>query len=91
MECKFVSCAVALANSLRINRYIMECKFLFVSTACIIVLELIDTLWNVNEVIPEAVQGAPGINRYIMECKCNTRNILLALETGINRYIMECK
>ena len=69
MECKFVSCAVALANSLRINRYIMECKFLFVSTACIIVLELIDTLWNVNEVIPEAVQGAPGINRYIMECK----------------------
>ena len=31
-----------------INRYIMECKFLFTSLFVYILFELIDTLWNVN-------------------------------------------
>ena len=32
-----------------INRYIMECKCIFVPAYCGLTLELIDTLWNVNE------------------------------------------
>ena len=37
-------------------------------TACI--LELIDTLWNVNDAVTNAnVIIGQGINRYIMECK----------------------
>ena len=31
--------------------------------------ELIDTLWNVNMLIAEAVLIVLRINRYIMECK----------------------
>ena len=34
--------------SFRINRYIMECKFSSGSTCFGILIELIDTLWNVN-------------------------------------------
>ena len=54
----------------RINRYIMECKCHKMNfyTACI--LELIDTLWNVNDAVTNAnVIIGQGINRYIMECK----------------------
>ena len=32
-----------------INRYIMECKFIYDSISLWIFCELIDTLWNVNE------------------------------------------
>ena len=35
-------------QKLRINRYIMECKFMLVVLAYLIDYELIDTLWNVN-------------------------------------------
>ena len=31
-----------------INRYIMECKLLWLTPAIACLLELIDTLWNVN-------------------------------------------
>ena len=31
--------------------------------------ELIDTLWNVNEIVAQYIQEAGRINRYIMECK----------------------
>ena len=33
-------------------------------------LELIDTLWNVNEYVARLLYTLLGINRYIMECKC---------------------
>ena len=33
---------------IRINRYIMECKFICVSDTSLADGELIDTLWNVN-------------------------------------------
>ena len=34
----------------RINRYIMECKYIFKSRKRFTVFELIDTLWNVNSI-----------------------------------------
>ena len=34
---------------IRINRYIMECKFIYDSISLWIFRELIDTLWNVND------------------------------------------
>ena len=36
---------------LRINRYIMECKYHTVRGRCCRIMELIDTLWNVNSVM----------------------------------------
>ena len=53
----------------RINRYIMECKFICVSDTSLADGELIDTLWNVNSEIHIHTENAFGINRYIMECK----------------------
>ena len=54
-----------------INRYIMECKlWYFYDYILILPVELIDTLWNVNNnKIQCAACGYLGINRYIMECK----------------------
>ena len=75
----------------RINRYIMECKCHKMNfyTACI--LELIDTLWNVNDAVTNAnVIIGQGINRYIMECKWKVRRVRQPF-LRINRYIMECK
>ena len=55
-------------------------------------IELIDTLWNVNEGSSAALVGAEKrINRYIMECKFAKSDGLLSFATRINRYIMECK
>ena len=54
----------------RINRYIMECKFIYIIFRINGFCELIDTLWNVNEQAVEPHRDNAGrINRYIMECK----------------------
>ena len=52
-----------------INRYIMECKSKSSNSTLILLLELIDTLWNVNIDITNQKFGHLRINRYIMECK----------------------
>ena len=54
--------------------------------------ELIDTLWNVNNIpSPELNAQEIGINRYIMECKYNYHRGSETIDMRINRYIMECK
>ena len=53
----------------RINRYIMECKYLKHLYDLLVTLELIDTLWNVNRQRGTVSGILLGINRYIMECK----------------------
>ena len=54
----------------RINRYIMECKYLKHLYDLLVTLELIDTLWNVNEEDWKIKSATiTRINRYIMECK----------------------
>ena len=56
--------------SVRINRYIMECKLHGVSIVWMEECELIDTLWNVNcKVNDDLADSYCRINRYIMECK----------------------
>ena len=72
MECKCKTSNNFIGKMLfRINRYIMECKYLmawqYTSSG---VFELIDTLWNVNvsRFLTRIIRGC-GINRYIMECK----------------------
>ena len=47
----------------------MECKCRNITIFFFILLELIDTLWNVNDDIVYLVFCAKRINRYIMECK----------------------
>ena len=47
----------------------MECKSTEAVHYPIPSTELIDTLWNVNEIIAELEQMVDRINRYIMECK----------------------
>ena len=51
MECKYVHEFPFTQFAPRINRYIMECKYIMYKKEDIhTVAELIDTLWNVNEV-----------------------------------------
>ena len=58
--------------TVRINRYIMECKCLHDAQIYIRIYELIDTLWNVNYFKKTVEAGIDErINRYIMECKCH--------------------
>ena len=48
----------------------MECKYKLLRTVQRRRLELIDTLWNVNDVETDGeLNDLIGINRYIMECK----------------------
>ena len=55
---------------MRINRYIMECKYVSWEMGRRSPLELIDTLWNVNEEYEKSHNDTGGgINRYIMEYK----------------------
>ena len=54
---------------IRINRYIMECKYSSPSPSPPRSRELIDTLWNVNSVNLASLFLKNRINRYIMECK----------------------
>ena len=48
MECKYCQAVTAYARTFRINRYIMECKYIFGDRSDMGFSELIDTLWNVN-------------------------------------------
>ena len=54
-------------------------------------LELIDTLWNVNNEETNTEENKTGINRYIMECKLDKKKFRNEKVKRINRYIMECK
>ena len=48
MECKFTKAENELDRLYGINRYIMECKFQQPTASASPSFELIDTLWNVN-------------------------------------------
>ena len=79
-------------SDVRINRYIMECKLNKLQSALIAKGELIDTLWNVNDILHQlAYFLVHRINRYIMECKLKIRPTVWNPLHRINRYIMECK
>ena len=47
----------------------MECKSGSRASELLRFTELIDTLWNVNNLDMRIQQGLQRINRYIMECK----------------------
>ena len=54
----------------RINRNIVECKFVSLYILLFVYLELIETLWNVNaKKLGQIAGGVFGINRNIVECK----------------------
>ena len=55
-------------------------------------LELIETLWNVNDKV-RAILGLDktGINRNIVECKCKSVEQRGIHRIRINRNIVECK
>ena len=62
-------CLIEIAAE-RINRYIMECKFVYPLQSLPPYAELIDTLWNVN--VSTVIYGGypvKKINRYIIEWK----------------------
>ena len=71
MECKYNKAGGRVYRGLRINRYIMECKSPIIIPVSCGIVELIDTLWNVNFVTnKQNINQERRINRYIMECKC---------------------
>ena len=49
MECKLIGTGNLLNFLLRINRNIVECKFPLKASVFRAILELIETLWNVND------------------------------------------
>ena len=55
-------------------------------------IELIETLWNVNEnLICAEMERVRRINRNIVECKYTGASGTWAITEGINRNIVECK
>ena len=77
---------------MRINRYIMECKFSKKYRLTPVLLELIDTLWNVNTNI---MYKKEDIHTELIDTLWNVNMklllVLLVAKQRINRYIMECK
>ena len=69
----------------------MECKFLFALSDISIIAELIETLWNVNEITEKDLETALRINRNIVECKLYHSWFFRMLWHRINRNIVECK
>ena len=76
----------------RINRYIMECKYLKHLYDLLVTLELIDTLWNVNVI---SGVGAAFSTLELIDTLWNVnehfRGNIGRNDYRINRYIMECK
>ena len=50
----------------------LECKWMCVTDLCSLIMELIDTCWNVNNENSSFVNELAGINRYMLECKYRT-------------------
>ncbi|SCH83651.1 Uncharacterised protein [uncultured Eubacterium sp.] len=75
-----------------INRYIMECKSVGGGLTKGLTLELIDTLWNVNEI---KVKARLTDDKELIDTLWNVNKSLQTIanqaQQRINRYIMECK
>ena len=52
---------------------------------------LIETLWNVNLLIPTIKLNICSINRNIVECKFVFETFVPGCDNCINRNIVECK
>ena len=84
-------------NRLRINRYIMECKFVLISYAALNVIELIDTLWNVNqkmesEILPskwELIDTLWNVNMQVTSLDEKYRVELIDTLWNVNVNILE--
>ena len=75
-----------------INRNIVECKGALGWIRVAATPVLIETLWNVKTVTPQAdMESVTSINRNIVECKVFLRWYLARSSRCINRNIVECK
>ena len=76
----------------RINRYMLGCKYGRNLKRTASIRELIDTCWDVNELlcVSEALTDA-GINRYMLGCKSPFSARVAGSIPGINRYMLGCK
>ena len=91
MECKCRRHGCTHHRSLRINRYIMECKFPVFLLQYFFSPELIDTLWNVNGT-DKFTLSMPTLELIDTLWNVNFLILLMILaQIRINRYIMECK
>ena len=61
----------------------MECKSCYHQPALVCKSELIDTLWNVNEICNRKHFAGVRINRYIMECKFTAGNYTATTTTEL--------
>ena len=78
-------------QTLRFNRYIVECKCKDSFTVCLFREDLIDTQWNVNIVTFAFFELVFRFNRYIVECKFVHALHSRRNQQRFNRYIVECK
>ena len=75
----------------RINRNIVECKYILEPCWSAVLAELIETLWNVNTGEQKSIADVRGINRNIVECKSCCDYYFTIKGKRINRNIVECK
>ena len=69
VECKLKSLLFIYLKPFRINRNIVECKSKYCSDSFCKQIELIETLWNVNDDTNVNDVVKIRINRNIVECK----------------------
>ena len=70
----------------------MECKLLPARSGSYFLLELIDTLWNVNAVYWIcALEREYELIDTLWNVNLNSATAIVTPAAGINRYIMECK
>ena len=93
MECKCFFVYAVHDCTVRINRYIMECKCVSVPPGCTSHQnELIDTLWNVNESVKIfKTSRVDELIDTLWNVNSTSIHVLYSFIIGINRYIMECK
>ena len=60
MECKYILQKLGVKITTRINRNIVECKLNIEEELETVKGELIETLWNVNDLLPDKVRAILG-------------------------------
>ena len=81
-----------VCNGYCINRNIVECKGLSLSSRSTLYPVLIETSWNVKtSMLRIHFSSAPRINRNIVECKEQLFKQKQEINHCINRNIVECK
>ena len=70
----------------------VECECCYYNSGHLVLIVLIDTWWNVNQLAEGGVlKKGQGFNRYMVECECITIYLSITGYFSFNRYMVECE